>query len=222
MVSNEPTLRENDVTGDKGIELCLSEENDVDYDHFLNLMTSTNSNFSMDSSNCSENTSIESSPTIQRTETGNISTNDFEDDSESANSESANESASVEGADFDSSDSSENTSVESLFVIERMNINTNSTSTAGFEGGSATAIQKEDNGNISKDDFEDYGEYDQCRLSFSELASKRLYCMAAERSKRILILGERLSESIGKHHGTTSILLDNARSVHKKTLQPTA
>ena len=107
MVSNKPTLRENDVTGDKGIELFLSEENDVDYDHFLNLMTSTNSNFSMDSSNCSENTSIESSPTIQRTETGNISTNDFEDDSESAN-----ESASVEGADFDSSDSSENTSVE--------------------------------------------------------------------------------------------------------------
>ena len=211
MVSNEPTLRENDATGDKGIELFLSEENDVDYNHFLNLMTSTNSNFSMDSSNCSENTSIESSPTIQRTETGNISTNDFEDDSESAN-----KSASVEGADFDSSDSSENTSVESLFVIERMNINTNSTSTDAFEGGSVTAIQKEDNGSISKDDFEDYGEYDQCRISFSELASKRLYCMAAERSKRILILGERLSESIGKHHGTTSILLDNARSVHKK------
>ena len=86
MVSNKPTLRENDVTGDKGIELFLNEENDVDYDHFLNLMTSTNSNFSMDSSNCSENTSIESSPTIQRTETGNISTNDFDDDSESANS----------------------------------------------------------------------------------------------------------------------------------------
>ena len=147
MVSNKPTLRENDATGDKGIELCLSEENDVDYNHFLNLMTSTNFNFSMDSSTCSENTSIESSPTIQRTETGNISTNDFEDDSESANSESANseranESASVEGADFDSSDSSENTSVESLFVIERMNINTNSTSTDDFEGGSVTAIQR--------------------------------------------------------------------------------
>jgi len=221
MISNKQNLREYNATGGKGIESCLSEENDLDYDYMLKTIPSTTTTFSMDSSDSSDIMSVESLHTAQSTDNDNISTDDFEDGSVSA-SASADMQSTIQkkDADFDcsikrivststnfsmdSSDSSENTSVDSLSIIENMDADTDSISTTDFEG---TA------------DIKDYVEYEQCKVSVSELACKRLYFMGVERSKRHFLLRERLSESIDKGHYTTSNLVDNTSSLRKNGLE---
>lgn len=78
--SNEPNLRESVVMEEKGIELCLSEESDLDYEYLLKTIASTKTNYSMNSPDCNENISVESLPTIQKTYTdSSISSDGFED-----------------------------------------------------------------------------------------------------------------------------------------------
>jgi len=251
MVSNESNLRESVVMGGMGIELCLIEKNGVDYDYFLKPIVSTFTNFSkpivstftnfsMDSSDCSENISVESLLSVQWMETESTSTDDFEDDSVSTSVE-MQLSIQKEDDDFDCSikrvvstsstlsmdlsDSSESASVDSLFIIDTMDTDTNSVSAANFEDGSANAsvvmqstILKEDTDSISTVGYEDRI-YEQCKPSVSELASKRLYFMAVERSKRILILGETLSESADKRHYANSTANCVKKGRHPKTIR---
>jgi len=217
MVSNEPNLREKVVTGGTGIELCLIEKNDVVYDYFLKPIASTSTSFSMDSSDCSENMSVEDdkmSASVEMQSSIQKEDTDFDCSIKRVMSTSTTLS-------MDSSDSSEITSLGSLFNVDTMDTDTNSISTADFEDGSANAsvvmqstIQKEDT-SINTAEYEYYRNYEHYKLSASELASKRLYFMAVERSKRILILGETLSELTDKRHYTNSTRIDNARSVRK-------
>merc|ERR1740124_311889 len=150
MIYNKQRLGEKDVTGGKGIESCLSEENDIDYDYLSKTIESTTTTFSMDSFDSSENMSVESLLNTQKTDIDNVIIDDFKDGSRSA-SASAKASAVMqsttqkEDADFDClikrivststtfsmdfSDSSVNASVESLSIIENMDADTDSIST---------------------------------------------------------------------------------------------
>ena len=104
---------------------------------------------------------------------------------------------------IDSSDSSEDMSEGSLPFIQKMD--TDSLSISDFEEGSANVsvdmqptILKSDTDRLGNIGFDNYGGNEQCKLSVPELASKRLYDMAVERSKRLRALRESVSDSINK------------------------
>lgn len=73
-ISHQPPAKEKIVVGEKGIELCLGEEK-TDFDYLWKRIASTSKTFSMDSSDISDDTSVES----VKGDTDSTSAADFDD-----------------------------------------------------------------------------------------------------------------------------------------------